>query len=147
MSDGIKIKVDGLKELEQSLLALNNKVAGKVLSQSLGASAKVVANECKKNLPEAAAEQYRLYGGEIVSKGWLKDQIITKRIKNTESSAQTIVTFKDIYHAFFWKFLEFGSSKMEANPFMRRSFEQAKEKALEQFKEKLSQSINKAITK
>jgi HK97 gp10 family phage protein len=64
-------------------------------------------------------------------------------VKQSKSSAEMIVTFKDKKHAFFWRFIEFGTSKMQAHPFMRQAFEAAKERALQRFEERLKERLDK----
>lgn len=144
MSDGVIIKVEGLKDLEKRMMTLRDEVAGRALQSALGSAAKVVVDEVKKNVPESAVSEYKLYSGNHVSRGWLRNQVIGKRVKESDSSAQNVITFKDKKNSFFWRFLEFGTSKMKAKPFMRRSFEDSKQAALDRFMERLKQNIDKA---
>ncbi len=49
--------------------------------------------------------------------------------------------------AFYWRFLEFGTEKMSARPFLRPAFDQTRERALETFKLKLSEEIAKIVAR
>jgi HK97 gp10 family phage protein len=138
----VEIEVQGLKELQDRLLQLPDKLSNNVLASCLGSAALVFQKEAQ-NRVVTAAKDYKLYGGQKVSPGWLRGQIIKKRVRQTKSNAETIVTFKDVKHAYFWRFLEFGTSKMQAKPFMRPAFEAAKEKALQRFEDRLKERLDK----
>lgn len=143
----VEFQVQGLKELQDRLLKLPEKVGDKALAACLGSAALVIQKEAQ-NQVIMAAKNYALYpgkkrGGQVVSPGWLRSQIVKKRVKQTKSSAETIITFKDKKHAFFWRYIEFGTSKMQAHPFMRPAFEAAKEKALQRFEERLKERLDK----
>lgn len=43
----------------------------------------------------------------------------------------------------YWHFIEKGTVKMQAVPFLRPAFDNNKDKAVERFKEKLGETINK----
>lgn len=144
MSDAVTVKIEGLKDLEKNLMMLQDQVAGRALQNALGSASKVIVNEVKKNVPESAESEYKLYSKETVSRGWLKNQIISKRVRESDLSAQTVVTFKDKKNSFFWRFLEFGTSKMKAKPFMRKAFESSKQDAVDKFMERLQANIDKA---
>lgn len=49
-------------------------------------------------------------------------------------------------NAFYWRFFEFGSSKMAARPFIRPSFESKKGEALQAMRTKLSEKIKEALS-
>lgn len=143
----VEIQVQGLKELQDRLLQLPKKVGDQALASCLGSAALVIQKEARSHVVRAAKD-YALYpgkgkGGEIVSPGWLRSQIVKKRVKQSKSSAETIITFKDKKHAFFWRFIEFGTSKMQAHPFMRPAFEAAKEKAVQRFEERMKERLDK----
>lgn len=138
----VEIEVQGLKELQDRLLRLPEKIGDKALSACLGSAALVIQKEAQNSVIKAA-KNYRLYGGEVVSPGWLRSQIVKKRVKQTKSSAETIITFKDKKHAFFWRYIEFGTSKMQAHPFLRPAFEAAKEKAVQRFEQRLRERLDK----
>lgn len=47
--------------------------------------------------------------------------------------------------AFYWRFFEYGSSKMQARPFIRPSYESKKGEALQAMRTKLSEKISEAL--
>jgi HK97 gp10 family phage protein len=48
--------------------------------------------------------------------------------------------------AFYWRFFEFGSSKMAARPFIRPSFDSKKDEALRAMRTKLAEKISEALS-
>jgi HK97 gp10 family phage protein len=152
MMASVEIEVQGLKELQDRLIRLPDKIGNKVLASCLGSAAQVIQKEAQGRVI-IAAKPYALYGkgkgkgkGQgktIVNPGWLKKQIVKKRVRQTKSSAETIITFKDKGHSFIWKFIEFGTSKMKPHPFMRPAFEAAKQKAVDRFEERLKEQLDK----
>ncbi len=164
----VEIKMEGLQELQKRLLELPDKLGGNVLSSALGAAATVIQNEAKTRVV-IAEKPYKLYTGQTASPGWLRDQIIKKRVKDSGNTAQTIITIKGKgANAFFWRFIEFGhfyvpkgsrnaSRKwtkqthagewVAARPFMRPAFAMAKEAALARFAEKMKERLDKEDNK
>jgi HK97 gp10 family phage protein len=143
----VEIEVKGLKELQDRLIKLPEKIGNKTLASCLGSAAQVIQTEARGRV-HVAAEPYKLWAKkgekrETVSPGWLKKQIVKKRVRQSKSSAQTIITFKDKKHSFFWRYLEFGTSKTPAHPFMREAFEAAKQKAVDKFEERLREKLDK----
>ncbi len=142
----VEIKVDGLIDIEKALRNMGELAGGEELQKALGSAAKVIQGKAKDGIHVAVAP-YETYSGRKVSPGWLKSQLVTKRVNRSQHTAQTIVCFKNSFDAFFWRFLEFGTSKMRARPFLRKAFEAAKEDAVDRFKDRLKARIDKAKKK
>ena len=49
--------------------------------------------------------------------------------------------------AYYWRFLEFGTSKLSAKPFLRPAFEAKKDAAVDAIKAKLAEAIEKTAAK
>ena len=146
MADVIEIKVEGLKEFEAELLGLPPKIADQTLQAALTMAALPIVNEARARVP-IAHEAYRLDGGGLATPGWLKQRIVRKKVKETSDSAEVVVTIRDKRQAYFWKFIEFGTSKMAATPFMRPAFEAKQADALARFVDRIKTGIQKAVTK
>lgn len=142
----IEVKVEGLKALQDELLQLPEKVGGKVLQGALSAAALPIVNDAKARVPQAH-KAYKLYGRGVANPGWLRERVIRKKVKNSSNSAEVIVTVKDKWQSYFWRFIEFGTSKMPAHPFLRPAFEAKSREALDRFSEKLAAGIEKSIRK
>ena len=116
------------------------------MQSSLSSAALPIVNEAKDKVP-MAHHAYKLYGGGVADRGWLRSRIIRKRVRHSKNSAEVIVTIKDQRQAYFWRFIEFGTSKLVARPFLRPAFEAKSKEALDRFVERLTATIDKARQK
>ena len=105
-----------------------------------------IVREARAKVP-LAHDAYRLHGGGMAAPGWLRKTIVRKKVRHSKNSAQTLVTFRDQHQAYFWRFIEFGTSKMNMRPFMRPAFESAKQAALDRFVVVCRANIAKATDK
>lgn len=142
----IEFQVEGLQALEAELLALGPKIGGRALQGALTAAALPIVKEARAKVP-LAHDAYRLHCGGMATPGWLRQQIVRKKVRHSKHSAQTLVTFRDQQQAYFWRFIEFGTSKMDMRPFMRPAFESAKQAALDRFVAVCRGNIAKASSK
>ena len=107
-----QFKLTGLKEIDKALSSLEPKLQKKVLRQAMRKAMKIVAAEAKENAP--------------VDEGTLKASIKVKAGKKTRNAISINVQsgegdFKgDTYYA---SFIEYGTSKRPATPFMRPAFD------------------------
>lgn len=136
MADALKVEIQGLQELEKKLLQMAPKLARNGLRAAVAAGARVVAAEARKNAP--------------VDTGTLRRAVYSKQIR--EESNMTQQTFyvgarfgkreqAKNRDAYYFPFVEFGTAKMAAKPFMRPAFEATKEQAAEAIKDKLAQRV------
>lgn len=139
----LETKVEGLKALQDELLQLPDRVGGRVLQRALRSAAQPIVREARDRVPIAHGA-YKLYGGGIANPGWLKSRIVRKRVRQSRNSAEVVVTIKDQYHAYFWRFIEFGTSKLVAMPFLRPAFEAKSREALDRFVARLGDAIDAA---
>lgn len=144
--------VDGLAELKRALEELPKNIGRNVLRGAVRAGAAVIRAESQARAP--------VYAGDVSKghppPGTLKRAIYMKQI--AELSGATRQTFivgarkgrkyrhqgksgnlsQDAYYA---SFVEFGTSRMAARPFMRPAFEAKKNAAVEAIKAYLAQRI------
>jgi HK97 gp10 family phage protein len=131
------VTIDGLKELERKLLEMSPKLAQKGLRSAVAAGARVITKEARIRVP--------------VDTGTLKRAIYAKRIR--EASGPSQQTFyvgvrsgkreqKKNRDGFYFPMVEFGTSKMQARPFMRPAFEARKIEAATAIKTKLLTTID-----
>lgn len=139
----------GFKELADKLKRLPQKVARNGLRAAVSAGAAVIRNEARDMAP--------------VDTGEMKKDIQIKRERD-DRNAQGLVASYSVFvrsgkksriagrsrdidkDSFYWKFLEFGTSKMAAQPFMRPAFEAKKEAAVEAIGKKLDERIQSEAT-
>ena len=124
----IGFRVEGLEELERQFDRLADTSKRKVMMKALNAGAAPIKKEAKANAP--------------VDKGVLKSQIRSKQMKYTEKPAVGIYVSGK---AFYWYFIENGTSKMAAAPFLRPAVDSKHEEAVDRFKEKWKAEIDKVM--
>ena len=147
--------VSGLKELQAAMKELPVNIARNVLRGAVNAGATVIREEAKTRAP--------VYSGSPVKgqapPGTLKRALYQKQIR--EKSSALLQTFfvgvrqgrsakktnKGSIDAWYARFLEFGTSKMAAKPFMRPAFEAKKEAAVQAIKDYLVKRIPEEIEK
>lgn len=129
---GAKVRDASLRGLGEALKALPAELAGKrggPLSRALGQAANVFREDAKERAP--------------VDEGTLRDNIKQKRDPNPQDVTERRVVYVG-KKAWWWRFLEFGTEKQAAQPFMRPAFEAKKESALARFIEHLKRGIEGA---
>lgn len=105
MSDGIKIEVTGVKELQAKLLTISTKLPS-IVAQAVSEGAEVVENSAKSKVR--------------VKTGNLKNSIEQKN-KTQTSSKVSVDIGTDVDYA---AANEYGTSKMSAQPFLRPALDE-----------------------
>jgi len=143
--NNISFEVQGLKELEQALLEIGSSASGKALFASLMAAGLPIQKEAKKLAPKATKPYYRHKKTKkaLVQPGGLRKSIGRKRIKDSGLGSSATVGISWRGSGFYGRFIEFGTSKNAAQPFLRPAFDANKEEALTIFKQKLAENIEK----
>ncbi len=138
----IGMKIEGLEALQKAMVELPKELHKGPLRSAVSAGAGVVQKQAKANAPSDT--------------GTLKKSIYRTRSKagsnSTQETAIVGVRFGRKYRkrgqdAFHFLFLEFGTSKMSARPFLRPAFEGTKQKQIDIMKSRLAKAIEKAAAK
>ena len=137
--------ITGLKELQKALAELPQGIARNVLRGAVNAGATVIKTEAKARAPALTGVLKRaLYQKQIREKSNLLLQTFFVGVRQGKSSKKTK---KGVIDAFYARFVEFGTSKMPARPFMRPAFESKKEAAVQAIKDYLTTRIPNEIEK
>jgi len=151
-------KIEGLAELGKALRELPERVARNGLRVSVYAGAKVVRDEARARAPKAVQS----LGPNQPPPGTLKRSVIMKHIPELSSlTRQTF--FVTVRHgkkyrkqgkkgnlsqdAWYWRFVEFGTRKMRARPFLRPALEARRREAGQAMKDRLSERIEMEASK
>lgn len=146
----VTIHVDGLRELERKLLDLPDKVNRRVLAKAVSNGAALVRDEMRTLAP--------LYTGPVSTghppPGTLKKAVFMSHSRTSHLGYEAFVVGvrhgKQRQHvgkgdknmdAYYFRFVEFGTVKMPARPFMRPAFDHKKAAALEAIKTGLAEGI------
>lgn len=143
-----KIEIKGLKELDKQLAKLDNAAAGKALYSALNAAATPMVKTAKQRAALAPEPHEMAYGqGYVeVKPGLLKSAIRKRRLKRKEYTAIEQGAAIGIYigkgtqqklYPRYWHFIEYGTSKMPAVPFIRPAFDENKDEAVQIFAKRL----------
>lgn len=162
--------VQGLSELLRAMEQLPREIASKnggILRRALFAAAKVIRDEARITAPKRTgllsqhviAYRDRNPGASDMphfgmAAGGERYLIGVRRIKkkygeNRENRRKRRAgqSYTRDGSAFYWRFLEFGTAKMAAKPFMRPAFEARKYEALSVFKAALERGVRLAVKK
>lgn len=146
------IQITGLADLEKRLLDFPDKIARNILAGAIRAGAVTIQKEARQiaptsTEPHAVGKKGQKNYIEQVQPGHLKKNI---KVRLAPRKSRTVPIEYWVYvskQAWYWRFVEFGTSKMAAKPFMRSSFDSQKEVAVERIREYLSARIEKEAAK
>jgi len=138
------MQIHGLDELRRALKRLPEKVAQKHLKKSTSQAATLVVRAAKGLVP--------------VNTGLVKSSIKKKAMRSPVKTQATtgigvlaaskkVRAKKNLGDPYYWKFVEFGTSKMPARPFLRPAFESVKYAAADKIKQVLILGIEKEARK
>lgn len=146
------VRIEGLAQLERALRELPERIAHRALRVSVYAGAKVIRDAARAQAPKAAQS----LGHKRPSPGTLKRSVIMKHIRELSGGGRqtfyVLVRQGRKYRnqgkrgnlsqdAWYWRFVEFGTRKMNARPFLRPALESRRREAVGAIKQRLTQRI------
>lgn len=142
-----KFKIEGLKELEKSLLKLGAKPAQSVMGSAARKAMKPVLNDAIQNANEDSGDLRKALAIKVIkgkkSKTFVSANVGTYRKKSTKKQGGKKlagVNQKAIAQ-------EFGTSKQQAEPFLRPALNSNASRVLSILKPALADGIEKAAKK
>ena len=131
----------GFRELAAALKQLPQRVARKHLRGSNAKGAQLVRNKARELAPKDTGEMVkdiqikreRSEGDHVAS-----HSVFVRSGKRSRLSGRARNVDKD---SFYWRFVEFGTVKMAAQPFLRPAFEAEKEAAVDAIGAELDKRI------
>ncbi|HJV73167.1 MAG TPA: HK97-gp10 family putative phage morphogenesis protein [Noviherbaspirillum sp.] len=137
--------LSGFRELAAAMRELPERVARNTLRRATSSAAAIIRNEARAKAPVDTGEMRRdiQIKRERDTKGEMsaKYSVFVRSGKKSRLSGKSRDVQKDSY---YWRFVEFGTAKMAAQPFMRPAFETKKEAAVAQIGAALDAGIQKA---
>ena len=152
------IKVHGLQELSQTLMKLPAELEKRVIMGALRAAGQTIRKDAMARAPILQKPDPRRRAGTI------KKNISVRRVKGKTAvyvgvfgaSRKKIAAFKaagggkganNPEDPYYWKWVEFGTKKMAARPFLRPAFEAQKYEALRMFEVYMRKRLAKEARK
>lgn len=131
----------GFKELAEAMQALPQRVATNALRRSVAAGARVIRDEAKMRAPVDTGEMRRdiKIKRERVAAGLSARYsvfVLSGKASRIAGKARNVDK-----NSFYWRFIEFGTAKMSAKPFMRPAFEAKKTEAVQKIADSLGEAI------
>lgn len=126
----IVVNVEGAKELEKKLLSLEPKLGRKIIRQALRKGAKLILNQAKANVP--------------VDTGDLKKSLKVRAMRKRRHRYGVMVATSEGWfegEQFYGGFIEFGTHKMAAQPFVRPAFDSEKDAAEKTIVDEIKQGL------
>ncbi len=150
------IKIDGLRELKRALRQLPKNLQVKELQKSLRPAANTVRDVAKALAPVGPSLTRRstLKSGDLFEEdhrgGTLREAIVvrTEKKKFQRNQAQLRIGVlhgrsKKGADAWYWRFVEFGTSQQKAQPFLVPAFESTKYALSGMIKDSLRKGIER----
>ena len=119
MTDGIEIKVEGIKEVNKALYSYSQQLGDRVVLKALREGAKLVQKDARKRVPRRTGTLRR---GITIK----NSKIHSKRRSNGKLGVY--LTLKS--SAFYGRFLEDGTKYIQARRFIKGAFDSKKHAAV-----------------
>lgn len=140
-----RIQVHGLRELQASIKRFESKVERRLLTRALMDAASIHVKEAKQRAPVDTGELARnIRARPDKPEGNEEAHVIVGVRKLTKKQlAKAREKREGASDPFYWRFVEFGTSKMRARPFLRPAFENTVSKMIARFTESLRDRLRK----
>jgi len=120
------------------------KAAEKATRPAAQAGAQVFYDEVKQRVPVSAKSHKS--GKKTYSPGTLRKAIYQAFADKESGDGKAVYRLSwNKTHAFYGRFVEFGTSKMAAKPFLRPAYDAARARALQAVQERMAAEVKKAI--
>lgn len=153
----LTVKITGLKELGQAMNSLERKVRNRIAVKAMRKGGAIIREQARANAPTLKRQvPHRKRGTlrkaissstKMDKNGAVRTTIFVRQLKTSK-----VIEFKGgsgksgAYNPndpFYWRFVEFGTSKMPAQPFLRPAFSSKKEQAAREIITTLRDEINR----
>lgn len=144
-----KLDFSGLLDISGDLDALSKAENGRVLRNATRSAAAVIKDEAVRRAPRRTGKlaknivvlTQRTRNGDISSGVHIRGR--NPRTGNSDNKMKT----KDSRNAFYWRFVELGTSEMTAIPFIRPAYDARQEEAVKVAFDTANRAIDEALTR
>ena len=141
-----EIVISGLKEVQERLERLSPDLGRRAMGKALSAAGKIIATEVQARAPKRTGElalNVIAKGKDSASGGYIRIGIAYHKKRSLRSRRPGKVPSSQDPGVYV-KFLEYGTRKMAARPFMRPAFDSKKAEAVQVFADTLRDFVERA---
>lgn len=138
--------LEGFAELSAQLKRLKEDVRAKVLRNSVAAAIRPALNQAKATIP-VGTEAHKTYKGRLVGPGFASRnlKIVSFASRDDGSATAVLGVRREAFYAV--QFVELGTAKMPARPWLVPAYEATKDQQIERLGTALKERIAKAIAR
>jgi HK97 gp10 family phage protein len=139
-------ELEGVEELTRKLREMGDAVAGKALRNAARAALVPALERARRIVPEGTVV-HKTYKGRIVTPGFAARSIRIKSVRTRDRGIGIALlgVKPEAYYAL--QFVELGTSKQPARPWLSTAFEHTRTEQLESLKAALKRSLIRAAKK
>jgi len=135
-------QLEGVAELTGQLTELGARLAARELRGTVKAALQKAEHRARSRIP-IGNEPHKTYRGRLVSPGYAVStlHIEVKLNKRTGTVSASLGVGREAFYAV--QFIELGTSKIQANPWLRPSFEESEDEMLRTIGDEMRARIDK----
>lgn len=132
--------LQGFKELNRKLKKLSQLDHGKVIRTATNAAAQPVVKRAKQLIPKGE-RAHKTYKGRLVAPGFSSRNVKKKGSLSRDKRRMTVSVGVEGEAYYAASFVELGTSKMPARPWLRPALRQSRSKSIDVFKTRVNKRI------
>lgn len=140
----------GLNDIAKDLEALSKAENNKVLRDATRAGAEVLKEEVIAKAPVRTGKLKRnvvVMTQKARRRGEISSGVHIRGVNPGTGNSDTTMKADNPRNAFYWRFVEMGTSKMPAHPFVRPAFDVRQEEATQAALARMNQAIDEVLSK
>lgn len=159
MADGVTVKLDGVDELNKALANAAKKIRTGAVRGALRKAGQVISKEAKLSAPVLSAPTRNRKAGTVKRNIAVRNSKFARQagnegvfigvrpLRGSRQKKLGKAGAKNPNDPFYWRFLEFGTKKLTARPFLRTAAESKGSQAIKTFMDSVIPQIEKLNAK
>lgn len=159
MADGFTVKLEGIEELKRSLAGATSKIRTKAVRGALRKAGQVISKEAKQNAPVLSAPTKTRKPGTVKQAIAVRNSKFARQagnegvfvgvrpLRGSRQKKLGKAGAKNPNDPFYWRFVEFGTKKMKARPYLSPAADNKGNEAIKTFMDSVIPQIEKLNAK
>lgn len=145
----MNLNFSGLENIAKDLDALSRAESNRVLRNATRAGAAVIRQEVIATASEDSGKMKRnvVILTQKSRRGEISSGVHIRGVNPDTGGSDTRMAADDPKNAYYWRFVELGTSKMPAIPFVRPAYDAKEESAAQAVIDRANQAIDEALSK